>query len=272
MPVLSVTESQAKRIARSVQVTESLRQPFARPFRPKGGGGGVGAATVPIQPLREVRIVQVLDTDPVLGPHMLIRLQNPVQGVGGEMTRWVDATNQIVNVTVGGTIAVGRTFSISLFGGVVVSYVTVAGDTADTVRDALIAQWNASAYAAEIVATAGGTGVITLTAQQDEAQYDYTLNTPGGGATFTQADVTTLIAYGDAKAFEAFDQQQVALSQIYPTNSRFWMTRDGGLAIVMLQPTGITGLMNVLTDFDPLGCSFTQNTLRIVQGMIVESF
>ncbi|MCK5613115.1 hypothetical protein KAR91_65180 [Candidatus Pacearchaeota archaeon] len=106
---------------------------------------------------------------------------------------------QLTTVTVGGTLA-GETFTISVGGVDIASHTDTDTLIASTVA-ALVSAWNTSAHAyATGIAAADASPDITLTGDtggaagggtEDGSPFILTLNTPGGAATFAQAETTS---------------------------------------------------------------------------------
>ena len=96
-------------------------------------------------------------------------------------------TAQVTTVTVGGVLA-GETFTISIGGVVMASHTDTTTVIADTVA-ALVAGINTSVYPYDDVIVAADTSPsLTLTADPVGLPFAVTLNVPGGGATFGQAE------------------------------------------------------------------------------------
>ncbi len=96
---------------------------------------------------------------------------------------------QVNEVTVGGTLA-GETFTIRV-GGVDIASHTDTDTVIATTVAALVAAWNLSThpYATQITATNASPDVV-LTSDVPGLPFAVTLNTPGGAATFVEAETT----------------------------------------------------------------------------------
>lgn len=96
------------------------------------------------------------------------------------------AVAKVVNLTVGGTLA-GETFTVSVGGVIIASHTDTTTVISDTVA-ALVSQWNSSAhpYATDITANDSSPDMV-LTSEKNGMDFEVTINTPGGSATFGQA-------------------------------------------------------------------------------------
>ena len=100
------------------------------------------------------------------------------------------AVAQLTTVTVGGTLS-GETFTISVNGVDIASHTDADTVIATTVAD-LVSDWNASTHPYATGITAADTSPsLTLTGDTAGVPFTVTLNTPGGAATFNQAETTS---------------------------------------------------------------------------------
>lgn len=101
------------------------------------------------------------------------------------------AVAKVIHLTVGGTLS-GETFQILVGGQVIAEHVDGTGTIADTVA-ALVSAWNSStdAWATGVTASDSSPDVV-LTADVPGWDFDVTINTPGGSATFSKAVVTAV--------------------------------------------------------------------------------
>ena len=146
------------------------------------------------------------------------------------------AVAQIVNVTAGGTLA-GETFTISVGGVAIASHTDTTTDPDDT-KTALITAWNASThvYATGITAAAGGTGIVTLTADTPGVPFAVTLNTPGGSATLGQSTITANAGPNDVSTADNYS------GGAKPVNADTLLVRQGSPAMLwnLDDLTGVT--------------------------------
>lgn len=97
-----------------------------------------------------------------------------------------DAVAKVVTITVGGTLA-GETFEIKMGDVVMASHTDTTTAIADTVA-ALVTAWNASTVPWALAVAAGDSSPdVVLSANTKGLDFDITLNSPGGSATFAKA-------------------------------------------------------------------------------------
>lgn len=165
------------------------------------------------------------------------------------------AVAQVVDCTVGGTIASGETFSISINGEEIVSYTTTGGDTASEIVAALVSDWNASTspYASGIVAASDEDPAVRLTSSVegmpfDEGSNGVSVSTDSASGTFSKSEVTANAGPN------VFDDDNNWSTGTAPASSDRVVIDDPGARILWgLDQSALVGVVLVLRDFSVLG-------------------
>lgn len=148
-----------------------------------------------------------------------------------------------IEVTVSGTINL-QTFSIDMNAVTVASYVAVTDDTILDVVDGLVTSWNASPDKENVVAY-NQDNYLRLVSSVNGETFTVTLNTPGGGATFTQATISDgspdPVVQGTGTFYSEYEAVDIPITLTGSVSGTVYATT----AQLTIQKTGITANLHV---------------------------